>query len=228
MGRYRYRKKRLLLFPVLMILVIFLFKNGAGFTTRAECPVSDMLQIGINQEDTSDDWNLILVKRNHRIPKDYEMKLTELSNGQKVDSRIYPELQVMFDAARADGLQMFVREGYRTSEEQQQILDEKIESFENEGNSRKEAEKLATDWVAVPGTSEHELGLSVDINADTSISSKDSDSAAEHLNDGGIYISSGILVEKKEEVKNAVQQAGFEVLEICEKGEWCALAAAKK
>lgn len=55
-----------------------------------------------------------------------------------------------------------------------------------------------------------------------------SDSAAEHLNDGGIYISSGILVEKKEEVKNAVQQAGFEVLEICEKGEWCALAAAKK
>lgn len=80
----------------------------------------------------------------------------------------------MFDAARADGLQLFVREGYRTSEEQQQILDEKIVAFENEGNSRKEAEKLAKEWVAVLGTSEHELGLSVDINADTSVSSRDS------------------------------------------------------
>ena len=134
----------------------------------------DTLGIGTNQADTFIEWNLILVNSNHRIPNDYEVDLTELSNGQKVDSRIYPELQRMFDAARADGLQLFVREGYRTSEEQQQILDEKIVAFENEGNSRKEAEKLAKEWVAVPGTSEHEIGLSVDINADTSVSSRDS------------------------------------------------------
>lgn len=56
----------------------------------------------------------------------------------------------------------------------QQILDEKIEADENEGNSRKEAEELAKEWIAVPGTSEHEFGLSVDINADTSVSSRDS------------------------------------------------------
>ena len=162
MGRYKKRKspiKRLLLFLVLVILGSWIFRNGAEL---------------ISQADTSGDWNLILVNKNHRIPKDYEMELTELSNGQKVDSRIYPELQSMFDAARADGLQLFVREGYRTSEEQQQILDEKIVAFENEGNSRKEAEKLAKEWVAVPGTSEHEIGLSVDINADTSVSSRDS------------------------------------------------------
>lgn len=162
MGRYKKRKspiKRLLLFLVLVILGSWIFRNGAEL---------------ISQADTSGDWNLILVNKNHRIPKDYEMELTELSNGQKVDSRIYPELQSMFDAARADGLQLFVREGYRTSEEQQQILDEKIVAFENEGNSRKEAEKLAKEWVAVLGTSEHELGLSVDINAHTSVSSRDS------------------------------------------------------
>jgi len=134
----------------------------------------DTLGIGTNQADTFIEWNLILVNSNHSIPNDYEVDLTELSNGQKVDSRIYPELQRMFDAARADGLQLFVREGYRTSEEQQQILDKKIAAFENEGNSRKEAEKLAKEWVSIPGTSEHELGLSVDINADTSVSSRDS------------------------------------------------------
>lgn len=53
-------------------------------------------------------------------------------------------------------------------------------------------------------------------------------SAAEHLNEGGVYISSGILIEKKDEVEEAVRQAGFEILEIREKGEWCAIAARKK
>ena len=64
--------------------------------------------------DTSDAWNLILVNRDHCIPANYQVELTELSNGEKVDSRIYPELQQMFDDARAAGLALFVREGYRT------------------------------------------------------------------------------------------------------------------
>ena len=57
-------------------------------------------------------------------------------------------------------------DGYRTKETQQQILDEKIEAYKNDGYSNEEAEKKAKEWVAVPGTSEHQLGLAVDINAD--------------------------------------------------------------
>ena len=48
-------------------------------------------------------WNLILVNRDNYIPADYKVQLTELSNGKKVDSRIYPELQEMYDDARAEG-----------------------------------------------------------------------------------------------------------------------------
>ena len=118
-------------------------------------------------------WNLILVNRENYIPADYEVQLTELSNGKKVDSRIYPELQEMFNAARAQGYGLFVREGYRTQEEQQQLMDEKIEVYENEGKSKSEAKKLAEQWVAIPGTSEHQLGIAVDINADTTKSSRD-------------------------------------------------------
>ena len=118
-------------------------------------------------------WNLILVNRENYIPADYEVQLTELSNGKKVDSRIYPELQEMFNAARAQGYGLFVREGYRTQEEQQQLMNEKIETYENEGKSKSEAKKLAEQWVAIPGTSEHQLGIAVDINADTTKSSRD-------------------------------------------------------
>ena len=69
--------------------------------------------------DTSGAWNLILVDRDHYIPANYQVELTELSNGEKVDSRIYPELQQMFDDARAAGLALFVREGYRTTKEEE-------------------------------------------------------------------------------------------------------------
>ena len=46
------------------------------------------------------EWNLIVVNRWNELPEDYDVELTELSNGQMVDSRIYPYLQEMFDAAR--------------------------------------------------------------------------------------------------------------------------------
>ena len=92
----------------------------------------------------------------------------ELSNGQKIDSRIYPALQEMFDAARAEGIYPIVREGYRTAEEQQEILDEKIQIYINQGYSQSRAERTAKEWVALPGTSEHQLGIAVDINADKS------------------------------------------------------------
>lgn len=51
-----------------------------------------------------EEWNLIVVNRWNELPEDYSVELTELSNGQKVDSRIYPYLQEMFDAARAEGI----------------------------------------------------------------------------------------------------------------------------
>ena len=114
----------------------------------------------------SEEWNLIVVNRWNELPEDYSVELTELSNGQKVDSRIYPYLQEMFDAARAEGIYPIVREGYRTAEEQQEILDDKIQTYINQGYSQSRAEKTAKEWVALPGTSEHQLGLSVDINAD--------------------------------------------------------------
>lgn len=52
--------------------------------------------------------------------------------------------------------------------------------------------------------------------------------AKKHLKKGGIFISSGILLEKREQVAEAVKGAGFEILEIAEDGEWCAIAARPK
>ena len=124
-----------------------------------------------NTESADLPWNLILVNSKNPIPKNYEVTLTELSNGNMVDERIYPELQQMIDSARSAGIYPMVSEAYRTSEEQQAIMDEKIQEFIEDGYSKRKAKKLAKNWVAAPGTSEHELGLALDINSDGSLSS---------------------------------------------------------
>jgi len=111
-------------------------------------------------------WFLILINKWNTIPEDYKLGLTELKNGQSVDMRIYPALQEMFDAARSDGVYPIVASGYRTSETQQNIMDEKIAEYIAEGYSDKEAIVRAEACVAIPGTSEHQIGISVDINAD--------------------------------------------------------------
>lgn len=118
----------------------------------------------IGTEDS--DWALILVNKWNPLPKDYEVELTRLTNGQTVDSRIYPALQAMFDAARAEGIYPVVASGYRTAEKQQSLLEDKILWYESQGCTPEEARTNAEAWVAVPGTSEHQLGIAVDINAD--------------------------------------------------------------
>ena len=139
--------------------------DNAPISSKRENIIQDETLHNIPQ---SSDWNLIVVNPWNEIPDNYSVTLTELSNGQKIDSRIYPDLQEMFDNMRAEGIYPIVREGYRTAEEQQAILDERIQRYLNEGYSRPMAEMAAKEWVALPGTSEHQLGIAVDINADKS------------------------------------------------------------
>ncbi len=50
-------------------------------------------------------------------------------------------------------------------------------------------------------------------------------SVKKHLNFGGVFITSGILTEKKEKVVDCLIKEGLEVIKIVEKGEWVAIAA---
>jgi ribosomal protein L11 methyltransferase len=46
-----------------------------------------------------------------------------------------------------------------------------------------------------------------------------------NLPPGGLFISSGILIEKQQEVKAGIKNAGFEIVDIMEEEEWCAILA---
>lgn len=126
------------------------------------------IQIVDHQSSDDDSWMLTLVNRWHPISEEQNISLTELRNGQAVDSRIYPYLQEMFDDARAEGILPLVYSSYRTTEMQQTLYSNKIAEYEAEGYSHREAEEQAQQWVAVPGTSEHQLGLAIDVTTENS------------------------------------------------------------
>lgn len=118
-------------------------------------------------------WNLILVNQSHKIPKNYEFELQELSNGKLVDERIYEPLISMIQDGEEEGYYMVVVEAFRTEEEQQYLMDEKVNAYMREGYPKLLAKEMAEKWVAVPGTSEHQLGIAVDINPDYEKSGKE-------------------------------------------------------
>lgn len=159
----RKKKAKWLVKLLKVIVVVYLLLILYQLIGNVYSKLSNTHEIQVPKE-----WNLIVVNRWNELPEDYDVELTELSNGQMVDGRIYPYLQEMFDAARTEGVYPVVREGYRTAEEQQEILDDKIQNYINQGYSQVKAERTAKEWVALPGTSEHQLGIAVDINADKS------------------------------------------------------------
>lgn len=110
------------------------------------------------------EWNLILVNAMHPLPEDFQIPaLTQLRSGHAIDSRAYPALQEMMDAARAAGLQPLICSSFRTWDKQSELFSNKVSYYRNQGYSQLEAEENAARWVARPGTSEHQAGLAVDI-----------------------------------------------------------------
>lgn len=111
------------------------------------------------------EWNLTLVNSSHKLEQSYveSIPLTQLKNGQSIDSRCYPELQQMMDDCRAQGYSPIICSSYRTHEKQQELFNQQVQVYMNDGMDRQKAEAKTAKSVAVPGTSEHELGLAVDI-----------------------------------------------------------------
>lgn len=123
---------------------------------------NDPMQAGGSAVDR-EDWKLLLVNPWNPVPEDYSIRTVELRNGFCIDERCYSDLQEMMDACRADGLFSVICSAYRTQERQEELYFEEAERCLPQGLSFEDAQQEAGRSVAVPGISEHQLGLAVDI-----------------------------------------------------------------
>ena len=107
---------------------------------------------------------VILVNRWNPVPDYYQMNLVTVTGWHEVDQRCYDALVQMLADCNAAGIEYTFNSAYRTIEEQTAILETRtLEHMKNYELDYEEALQKALQTVAVPGTSEHHLGLAVDL-----------------------------------------------------------------
>lgn len=116
-----------------------------------------------SQTPDRNSWKLTLVNRWNPLPESWHAYLLQLSNGLYVDERCYPDLQDMMDDCRAAGLSPKICSAYRTRETQERLYQNEVSAQMALGLSQERAREEAGKAVALPGTSEHQLGLALDI-----------------------------------------------------------------
>lgn len=114
-------------------------------------------------EVTETPWYLVLVNPWYPLPEDYEFELSTVTGKYKIDSRCADALKQFLADCKAAGHTPYICSAYRTWDDQVYLFDKKVNSFISKGYSEAEAKVLAAKETAVPGTSEHQLGLAVDI-----------------------------------------------------------------
>ncbi len=122
---------------------------------------------GVVGQDTGDpyyeaDWP-ILVNPDNYIPDGYSPDVTYVDENYQLETRAAAAWQQMQSDASEDGVNLWIISAYRTLDRQITLYNEKVEEYEGLGYDEEEAKTEAAKWVAVPGTSEHCLGLAMDL-----------------------------------------------------------------
>ncbi len=131
------------------------------FTTQPQLDENDRIIVNPEQEN----WNLVVVNAGRAMPEGYVPKLTTVAGtGVKLDYRVAPWYDKMYNAAKKDGIILVPYSGYRSYERQKINYNNLTEKYMGRyGISRQEAAKRAATVILPPGTSEHNLGLAMDI-----------------------------------------------------------------
>lgn len=120
----------------------------------------------ISVEFSADDWRLILANQQHSLPDGYDVPLGNvytLKGMLYCDARIVDDWLAMQKAAKKEGVSLVICSPYRDLQQQQKLFTRQIRYYMGEGASYMEAYQMTSQVVAVPNTSEHQMGLAFDI-----------------------------------------------------------------
>ncbi len=111
------------------------------------------------------DWELTLVNTFYRVDASYTPDLAYVleDSEEQMDSRVAPHYTEMFNAAAQEGLYLSPCSGYRSYERQKENFDEAKAAYIAEGMSEEEAAVKTATEIMPAGSSEHNLGLCMDL-----------------------------------------------------------------
>ena len=120
-------------------------------------------------QEQSSDWRLLLVNPQNPMPEGYTVNVVEYDDVE-MDERICDAYKEMQRDAHENGYTLWISSAYRSVEKQQDLLDAEVSRHMREdGLSEEEALEKALQTMTVPGYSEHNTGLAIDLNGVTAI-----------------------------------------------------------
>lgn len=129
----------------------------------------EVVKLPEDYEFDSTDWRFVLINKQHPIPENYEFNLGRTKATIRCDDRIIEDLLLMLQAAQREGFNLGVRSAYRTADRQESNFNDRIKDYMRQGLSYMEAYKKTSQVITVPGCSEHEIGMALDITSDNYI-----------------------------------------------------------
>jgi|GEM_PF-642296 len=107
-------------------------------------------------------WKFKLVNNNIVLANNFVPELVEIEN-QYFDERAVDALRAFLKAARDEGFTVYISTAYRPYSTQATMFFGRAYQIEETGISKVESEEMAKEFIAYPGTSEHQLGIAVDL-----------------------------------------------------------------
>ncbi len=138
-------------------------------STQKEYPNTPEGRLQEIEDDLSSDF-LRVVSAKNPLPEGFVSKTTTFrfeGFNVTVDPRVKDALSAFLNAAKKEGYIPNTISSYRDHQRQTNNYNNKVNQYLNKGYSQKDAEIEAGKIVAVPGTSEHEYGMTADICINT-------------------------------------------------------------
>ena len=123
-------------------------------------PVNAVVKIPYDKEE---DWALYVIGNDNPLPEDFTVETKAVAGERTLDVRCADHAIQMLNDAAAQGVGLFVTSSYRSVEKQAQNMESYINNLINQGYTPEEAKIQAEKEIAVPGCSEHNAGLAMDI-----------------------------------------------------------------
>lgn len=169
--------KRLMLFLIVVVMVLLMGMGAAELSGRLHgdkaverayaASTQSITQTSVLELPApvkEQDWKLRIVSEAQPLPEDFTVETEEAENCYLFDARAAQALRDFLAAGRAAGMDLEVASAWRDWATQETLFEDKVNRVMSEtGLEREQAEEIAADEVARPGTSEHQLGLAVDI-----------------------------------------------------------------
>lgn len=131
-------------------------------TEEATKPLHGVTTEG-DEFDIDSDYAYFLVNRDIPLPDDYSIETDYIQGSYELEVTAAYYCRQMIEAAANDGIDLKILSAYRTVKYQQKLFDRNVKSRMESGMTYDEAYADVLINIAVPGTSEHNAGLAVDI-----------------------------------------------------------------